>query len=114
MEAYVKMIEEALNRVEWEPNDRFWFSPEELDLIPPVWRFFSDNQTSHHSEQGQRVIWLKREDGTPLNVKVRPSYDLYTKEIIGITIYFDSVRTSKEDILKTILYYSKLGKLTLA
>jgi hypothetical protein len=112
MQGYLDILNEVMTRKEWDAEDKFWFSPGEREILQSVWKFLSDNQTSPHHFEGPRNIWMKREDGTPLNFKAKACYDLYTEELIGITFFFDRQLTSEEDIFSTFVYYAKLGDLT--
>jgi hypothetical protein len=112
MENYVAFLEEVINRQEWSADDKFWFSPGERDLLFSIWNFLSRNQTTPHHEVSFKNIWLRREDGTPLNFKVKPCYALDTTDLIGITFLFDRSKTSEEDIFGTFVYHAKLGDLT--
>ena len=112
MQRYLEFLEEVITRQEWAANDTFWFSPGERKTLHSVWDFITDNQTSHSDFEGPRNIWMKKEDGSPLNFKARACYDLYTLELIGITLFFDREKTSEEDIFNTFVYHTKLADLT--
>lgn len=112
MQSYLNALEESMTRQEWKAEDKFWFSPGEREILHSVWNFLTDNQTSPNTFEGPRNIWIKREDGSTLNFKAKPCYDLHTEELIGITLFFDGERTSEEDIFSTFVYYAKLGDLT--
>lgn len=112
MQEYVDFLEEVVTRKEWSADDKFWFSPGETDILHSVWKFFCENQTSYYFEDGPRNIWLKREDGSPLNFKVKPCYSFDSRDLIGLTLLFDRSKTSEEDIFSTLVYYAKLGSLT--
>ena len=112
MQSYLNTLEEAMTRQEWNSEDKFWFSPGEREILHSVWKFLTSNQNSPNTFEGPRNIWIKREDGSPLNFKARACYDLHTEELIGVTLFFDSDRTSEEDIFSTFVYHAKLGDLT--
>ncbi len=112
MEKYVAFLEEVINRQEWSADDKFWFSPGERDLLFSIWNFLSKNQTTPSYETSFKNIWMKREDGTSLNFKIKPCYSMDTTDLIGITFLFDRSKTSEEDIFETFVYHAKLGDLT--
>jgi hypothetical protein len=112
MQQYIQMLEEVVSREEWSADDKFWFSPGETDILHSVWSFFCQNQTTPSFEEGSRNIWLKKEDGSSLNFKVKPCYALDSRDLIGLTLLFDRSRTSEEDIFGTLVYYAKVGDLT--
>jgi hypothetical protein len=112
VEQYIQILEEVVARQEWSTDDNFWFSPGERDILHSVWSFFCDNQTSPSFDNGPKNIWLKKEDGSPLNFKVKPCYALDSMELIGLTLLFDRSKTSEEDIFSTLVYHAKVGDLT--
>ena len=112
MQAYSNFLEEMISRQEWSADDKFWFSPGDSEMLNSVWSFFCDNQTTYHLEDGPRNIWIRREDGSPINFKAKPCYSLHTMDLIGITLLFDRSQTSQEDIFSTLVYHAKLGELT--
>lgn len=112
MQAYSKFLEEMISRQEWSADDKFWFSPGDKELLHSVWNFLCDNQTTHFYDVGNRNIWLKREDGSDINFKVKPCYSLDSEDLIGITLLFDRSKISEEDIFSTLVYYAKVGTLT--
>ena len=112
MERYLDFLEEMITRQEWSADDKFWFSPGERDILISIWNFICDNQTTPFADPGPRNVWIKREDGSPLNFKVRPCYSLDSMDLIGITLLFDRSKTSEEDIFSTFVYHAKVGGLT--
>ncbi len=112
MQQYIQILEEVVSRQEWSADDKFWFSPGEREILLSVWNFFCDNQTTPSFDEGPRNIWLKKEDGSALNFKVRPCYALDSQDLIGLTLLFDRSKTSEEDIFGTLVYYAKVGDLT--
>lgn len=107
MQKYIEIIDNAIKRTPWNNQRPYWFSPQERNLIRPLWLMLRDFSTGRDFQSGRFSFWIEDSLGQSLNFAASPSYDLYSRDIIGITFFFDPEKTSIEEILSAILYQTK-------
>ena len=107
MQKYVEIIEQAISRSPWNNSQSYWFSPQERDLVEYLWHMLKDFTLGKETNSTRHIFWIYDQNGNSINFSARPSYDLLTSKIVGITFFFDPDKTSIEDVLGAILHQTR-------
>lgn len=107
MQKFVEIIDQAIKRSPWNNTHIYWFSPQERELVEYLWHMLRDFTLGRELDSNKHVFWIYDQNGNSINFSARPSYDLLTSKIIGITFFFDPEKTSIEDVLGAILHQTK-------